>query len=145
MRALQKNARITNKELARQVGIAESTCLERVRSLQQRGIIRGFHADVDLEAVGRPIRALISIGLQPKTTEAVNAFQAQALAANETISVATVAGNSDFIVEVAVSGIEHLRSFLLDHVTNQPNVTDTSTALVFDYRRKSVVEPMLGG
>jgi DNA-binding Lrp family transcriptional regulator len=138
LRLLQKNARVTNKELARAAGIAESTCLERVRSLQQRGVIRGWHAEVDLAAVGRPIRALISVRLQPKTTEAVNAFQAEVLASEETLSVATVAGNDDFIVEVAVADVEHLRSFLLDHVTNQPNVTDTNTALVFDYRRKPV-------
>jgi DNA-binding Lrp family transcriptional regulator len=145
LRLLQKNARVSNKELARAAGIAESTCLERVRSLQHRGVIRGWHADVDLAAVGRPIRALISVRLQPKTTEAVNAFQVEILGAEETLSVATVAGNDDFIVEVAVSDVEHLRSFLLDHVTNQPNVTDTNTSLVFDYRRRPVVEPMLGG
>jgi DNA-binding Lrp family transcriptional regulator len=143
LRLVQKNARVTNKELARAVGIAESTCLERVRSLQQRGIIRGWHAEVDLAAIGRPIRVLISVRLQPKTTEAVNAFHATVLAADETLSVATVSGNDDFIVEVAVADVEHLRAFLFDHITNQPYVTDTHTALVYEYHRKPVVEPVI--
>lgn len=140
---LQKNARMTNKDLARAAGIAESTCLERVRSLHQRGVIRGWHAEVDLAAIGRPIRVLISVRLQPKTTEAVNAFQRDVLAAPETLSVATVAGNDDFIVEVAVADVDHLRAFLFDHITNQANVTDTHTSLVYDYRRKTVVEPVV--
>jgi DNA-binding Lrp family transcriptional regulator len=143
LRMLQKNARVTNQELARAAGIAESTCLERVRSLQQRGVIRGWHADVDLAAIGRPIRVLISVRLQPKTTEAVNAFHAAVLAADETLGVATVAGTDDFIVEVAVADVEHLRAFLFEHITNQPNVTDTHTSLVYDYQRKSVIEPIV--
>lgn len=143
VRLLQKNARMTNKDLARAAGIAESTCLEKVRSLQQRGVIKGWHAEVDLAAIGRPIRVLISVRLQPKSTEAVNAFQAEVLAADETLSVATVAGNDDFIVEVAVSDVDHLRTFLFEHVTNQPNVTDTHTLLVYDYKRKSVIEPVV--
>ena len=71
---LQENARMSNKDLAQAAGIAESTCHEKVRSLQSRGIIRGFHADVDLRALGRSIRALITVRLQPKSTSSVNAF-----------------------------------------------------------------------
>jgi DNA-binding Lrp family transcriptional regulator len=143
IRLLQKNARVTNKELARAAGIAESTCLERVRALQQRGIIRGWHAEVDLAAIGRPIRVLISVRLQPKTTEAVNAFHDAVLVADETLGVATVAGTDDFIVEVAVADVDHLRDFLFQHISNQPNVTDTHTALVYDYQRKVVIEPIV--
>lgn len=143
VRELQKNARITNKELARRAGIAESTCLERVRSLQQRGVIKGWHAEVDLAAIGRPIRVLISVRLQPKTTEAVKAFHDAVLAADETLGVATIAGTDDFIVEVAVADVDHLREFLFEHISNQPNVTDTHTALVYDYQRKPVIEPLV--
>jgi DNA-binding Lrp family transcriptional regulator len=143
IRLLQKNARVTNKDLARAAGIAESTCLERVRSLQQRGVIRGWHADVDLAAIGRPIRVFISVRLQPKTTEAVSAFHDAVLAADETLSVATVSGMDDFVVEVAVADVDHLREFLFQHISNQPNVTDTHTALVYDYERKPVVEPIV--
>jgi len=143
LRLLQKNARITNKELARAAGVAESTCLERVRSLQRRGVIRGFHAEVDLAGIGRPIRALINVRLQPKTTDAVNAFQRDVLTADETLGVSTVTGTDDFIVEVAVADVDHLRHFLLDRVTSQPNVTDTHTALVYEHRRKPVIEPIL--
>lgn len=141
LRLLQKNARMTNRDLARAAGIAESTCLERVRSLVQRGIISGWRAEVDLAAIGRPLRALISVRLQPKTTESVRSFQAEMLDAPETISIATVTGADDFIVEAAVSDVDHLRVFVLEHVTSRPDVVDARTSLVYEHRRKAVLEP----
>jgi DNA-binding Lrp family transcriptional regulator len=141
LRLLQKNARVTNRELAQAAGIAESTCLERVRSLRDRGVITGWRAEVDLAAIGRPIRALVSVRLQPKTTSSVHSFQAEMLDAPETLSVWTVTGNDDFIVEAAVSDVAHLRVFVLEHVTSRPDVVDARTALVYEHRRKDVVEP----
>jgi|SRR5664280_527299 len=143
LRLLQKNARTTNKELARAAGIAESTCLERVRSLQQRGVIRGWHAEVDLAAIGRPIRALISIRLQPKTTSSIKAFQASVLEAHETISLTSLTGADDFIVEVAVADVDHLRTFVIDHIDSRPNVADTRTSFVYEHHRKAVLEPIV--
>jgi DNA-binding Lrp family transcriptional regulator len=137
---LQQNARITNKDLARAAGIAESTCLERVRSLQQRGVIRGWHAEIDMEALGRPIRALISIRLQPKTTDSVHAFREEILSAPETVAIDTVTGTDDFIVEVAVPDVERLRTFVLERITSRTDVADTRTALVYEHHRRSVLE-----
>jgi DNA-binding Lrp family transcriptional regulator len=141
LRLLQKNARVTNKELARAAGIAESTCLERVRSLQARGVITGWRAEIDLASIGRPIRALISVKLQPKTTESVVSFQAQMLEAPETLSVTTVTGADDFIVDAAVSDVDHLRRFVIERVTSRGDVMDARTALVYEHRRKTVLEP----
>jgi DNA-binding Lrp family transcriptional regulator len=139
---LQANARLSNRELARAAGIAESTCLERVRSLQERGVIRGSHADVDLAALGRPIRASISVRLQPKTTASVRAFQDEVLRAPETLSVAVVTGSDDFLVEVAVPDVDRLRTFVLDHITSRGDVADTRTALVYEHHRNWVLEPL---
>jgi DNA-binding Lrp family transcriptional regulator len=59
--ALQKNARVSNKDLATLVGLAPSTCLERVRALRARGVIRGFHAEVDHAALGRSLEAIVAV------------------------------------------------------------------------------------
>jgi DNA-binding Lrp family transcriptional regulator len=137
---LQKNARMTNKDLARAAGIAESTCLERVRSLQESGVILGWHADVDHTALGRPLRALISVRLQPKTTASVRAFQKAVYEAPETLSISTVTGADDFVVEVAVPDVEGLKSFVLEVITNREDVADTRTAIVYDHQRKPVLD-----
>jgi DNA-binding Lrp family transcriptional regulator len=144
VRLLQKNARATNKELARAAGIAESTCLERVRSLRQRGVITGYHAEVDLAALGRTIRAIITVRLHPKTIESVQAFQAQVLEEPEVLSVTTTTGADDFLVDVAVPDVDHLRLFVLERLNGLPAVADTRTSLVYEHRRKTVVEPVSG-
>src|SRR5438045_3270909 len=64
LRELVADARIPNNALAERVGIAPSTCLGRVRALREGGVIRGYHADVDPAALGRPIQAMISVRLQ---------------------------------------------------------------------------------
>ena len=64
LRVLAADARIPNNALAERVGIAPSTCLGRVRALRERGVIRGYHADIDPAALGRPIQAMIAVRLQ---------------------------------------------------------------------------------
>lgn len=141
LRELQLNARITNRELAKAAGIAESTCLDRVRSLQQRGVIQGFHADLNLPAIGRTLRALITVRLQPKTTDSVHEFQQDILGAPESLSITTVTGADDFIVAVCVAGVSDLRRFVLEHITSRPDVIDARTSIVYEYLRKLVIEP----
>jgi len=133
---------MANKELARIVGIAESTCLERVRALQARGVIRGWHADVDLNALGRPIRAIVSVRLHPKSTSSVHAFREHILSAAETLTIDTVTGTDDFLVEVAVPDVDRLRTFVLEHINSRPDVVDTHTSLVYEHHRKFVIEPL---
>ena len=65
LQVLADDARISNKELADRVGIAQSTCLARVRALRESGVIRGFHADIDPRALGHDLQAMIAIRLQP--------------------------------------------------------------------------------
>ncbi len=139
VRELQKNARQTNKELARAAGIAESTCLERVRALRNAGVIRGWHADVDPAALGRGLRAHIHVRLQPKTTESVEAFQASVLAAAATLSVDLVSGADDFLVEVAVADVDGLRDFVLEVITSRDDVVDARTSLVYQHTRKTTI------
>lgn len=141
LRLLQRDARRTNKDLADEVGIAQSTCLERIRALRSSGVVRGWHADVDPAALGRPLRAMISVRLRPKTTSSVRTFQQDMVGAPEVLAVWTVTGADDFLVEVAAVDVAHLRDFVLDHVTARAEVTDARTALVYDEVRVWDIPP----
>ena len=141
IRLLQRDARQTNKDLADAVGIAQSTCLERIRALRAAGVVRGWHADVDPAVLGRPLRAMISVRLRPKTTASVKAFQQEMIGAPEVLAVWTVTGADDFLVEVATADVAHLRDFVLDHVTARPEVVDARTSLVYDEIRVWDVGP----
>jgi DNA-binding Lrp family transcriptional regulator len=141
LRLLQADARRTNKDLADTVGIAQSTCLERIRNLRASGVIQGWHAEVDPAALGRPLRALINVRLQPKTTASVRAFQAEMLTADEVLTVSTVTGADDFVVEVAMVDVVHLRDFVLEHVTSRTDVVDARTSLIYDQVRVWAITP----
>src|SRR4051812_49771565 len=73
---LQEDAKQTNKELARRLHIAQSTCLERVRELTRRGIVRGHHVDVDLKKIGRPVQAMVAVRLRPPDRAVIESFRA---------------------------------------------------------------------
>jgi DNA-binding Lrp family transcriptional regulator len=138
VRELANDARISNKELAARAGIAASTCLERVRALRARGVIVGYHAEVEPKAVGRPVQAMIAVRIRRHSRELVEGFRDHALGLEETISVANVSGSDDFLVHVAVESTDTLRALLLDRVASRPEVVHTETHLVFDHRRKPV-------
>lgn len=89
---LQRDARQTNRDLARKLGIAPSTCLERVRALRNRGVITGYHAAVDLRALNRPVQALLSVQVRPLSREVVEGFKQYAAGLPEVLSVFVVAG-----------------------------------------------------
>ncbi|GAB7047122.1 Lrp/AsnC family transcriptional regulator [Catenuloplanes indicus] len=140
---LQRNARQTNRELARIIGTAESTCLERVRLLHADGVITGHHSEVDLPALGRPVQAIIGVRLQPKTRAAVDEFRVLALALPETIAAFHTAGAEDFLVHVAVPGTGELDSLVLDRLAAHWAVADLRTTLVYEHARRRPVEPLL--
>ncbi|OLR91336.1 Lrp/AsnC family transcriptional regulator [Actinokineospora bangkokensis] len=143
LRELQRDARLQNKELAAIVGVAPSTALERVRSLRRRGVLTGFHASVDLSALGRPISALLSIRVRPHRPQVAEAFQEFVLAQPETLSLLHVAGPDDYLVRVAVPDTEHLRRFLAERLEARPEVVSVSTVLVFESVDRSVQAPLL--
>ena len=83
---------------------------------------------------------MISVRLQPKTSESVRGFQHAMLDATETISVTTVSGADDFVVDVAVPTVDRLRSFVLDVIASRNDVVDTRTSLVYDHQRTTVLQ-----
>lgn len=109
---LQKDARQTNKALADKVGVAPSTCLERVRELRARGVITGFAATVDPAAVGRPMEAIMSIQQASAQRQATENLLEHAGSLPETVRVMALTGTTDFIVHVAVRDMDHLRDLV---------------------------------
>jgi DNA-binding Lrp family transcriptional regulator len=127
---LQKDARQTNKALAAKVGVAPSTCLERVRELRAEGVIRGFRADVDPAAIGRGMEAILSIQQRVAERNAIERLLAHTASLPETVRVMALTGTTDFIVHVAVRDMEHLRD-LVWSLTERREVARLQSSLVF--------------
>jgi DNA-binding Lrp family transcriptional regulator len=120
LEVLAVEARIPNNALAERVGIAPSTCLGRVRALVANGVIRGFYADIDPEAVGYPVQAIVAIRLQEDASMA------------EVRNVFFVAGGHDFFIRVATLNIAELRQFVLVNLSGSPEVAATETNVIFE-------------
>ena len=134
VRHLQNDGRISNKELAGKVGLAPSSCLERVRRLRESGVIRGFRADVTPAAIGIRLQAMVAVRLQSHTR---NAWDDLTLALDdrpEVVAIFHVSGEDDLLVHVACRDAEHLRELVIDHISSQPGVRNVHTSLVFAHR-----------
>ena len=131
--ALKTNARISNKDLAGTVGLAPSTCLERVRRLVDAGVINGFHADIDLAKLGFGLQAMIAVRLQRHSREIVESFREYVLGLTEVRAVYHVAGADDYLVHVAVRDADHLRDLAMDAFTTRPEVAHIETRLIFEH------------
>lgn len=133
---LRRDARATNRQLARSAGIAESTAHARVRRLEQRGVIAGYEAVVRQEALGRGLQALIGVTLRPGARQvSINDFSESVRALPEVSQMFFLGGVDDFIVHVAVSDTSALRRFVVDHLSGNATVASTRTSVVFEYNR----------
>ena len=129
------DARITNQRLAEHVGIAPSTALARLRSLRERGVIRGFHAEVDLAALGRPLQALIAIRLTVHAREQIDAFTTAVRELPGVLMVFHLSGVTDYLVWVAATDAQDLREFVVDHLATHPSVSHAETSLIYEQQR----------
>jgi DNA-binding Lrp family transcriptional regulator len=143
LRELQVDARRSNREIAAAVGISATTCLDRVRALKRKGVIIRALLDVDLNQIGRPVQALISVRIRPPSRTIIEEFRDWAAALPETLGVFVVTGGADFILHVAVPDNESLYAFVIDRLTERPEVADVQTSVVFEHIRSTDVQPML--
>jgi DNA-binding Lrp family transcriptional regulator len=134
--ALQNNARLSNKELAARVGLAPSSCLERVRRLSEDGYFRGFHADLDPRLLGVGVEAMVSIGLTRHNRDQLQAFRHHALSLPEVVALYHLTGKADFLLHVVVRDLDHLRDLALTSLTAWPEVDHMETAVIFEHVRK---------
>lgn len=128
---LQNDASISNKDLAHRVHLAPSSCLERVRRLRQRGVIKRIHAEVDPRALGRPEQALLAVQVRPHSRETAQDFVSRALELPETIALYNVSGTEDYLVHVAIPDSTALQALILDRLLTMPQVAHCRTQLIF--------------
>jgi DNA-binding Lrp family transcriptional regulator len=132
---LAADARITNQRLAERVGVAPSTALSRLRAMRERGVIRGFHAELNLAALGRPLQALIAVRLAVHAREQIDAFTSAVRHLPGVLMVFHLAGATDYLVWVAARDAQDLRDFVVDHLATHPAVSHAETSLIYEHSR----------
>ncbi|KCV82988.1 putative leucine-responsive regulatory protein [Actibacterium atlanticum] len=127
---LQADGRMTNVELARRVGISAPPCLRRVRTLEESGFIRGYHADVDARELGFEVQVFAMVGLQSQAEADLSAFEERCRGWPLVRECHMLNGEVDFILKCAAPDLSTFQTFLTEELTAAENVASVKTSLV---------------
>lgn len=128
--SLQANARITNAELSRQVELAPSSTFDRVRRLEERGVIRGYRAVLDPKGLGYEVEAVVMVNLRGHQAGLIDAFEAQVRALPEVKFCMNITGRYDYLLLVIARDMEHLRQLVTRDLAAMAGVEKQETFLV---------------
>lgn len=127
---LQADGRMTNVELARRVGISAPPCLRRVRTLEENGFIRGYHADIDPRELGFEVQVFAMVGLSSQAEADLSAFEERCRNWPLVRECHMLNGEIDFILKCAAPDLSTFQSFLTEELTAADNVISVKTSLV---------------
>lgn len=133
--ALQKNARLSNKELAAEIGLAPSSCFARVRRLTETKVLLGFHAEADPAAVGVRLQAIIAVRLLRHSRAKFRSLCEHIHHLPEILQVFHVSGVNDLLLHVAVRDVAHLRDLIVDQLATRSEVANCETSVIFSLFR----------
>ncbi|WP_410172330.1 Lrp/AsnC family transcriptional regulator [Halopseudomonas aestusnigri] len=122
--ALQRNAKLSNVQLAEEVGLSPSPCLRRVRLLEEAGVIRGYHAQLDRSKAGLGLTVFVGVKVERHHDASANAFRAAVIDLPEVISCHVVSGESDFLLQVVLPDLASYEEFLFSALLKLPAVSD---------------------
>ena len=135
---IQKDARIANAEIARQVGLAPSAVLERIRKLEERGVIQGYEAKVAPEEVGFSLTAFVAV----RTHECCYETDSFLADIPEVLEVHDVAGEDSYLLKIRAKSTEDLSRILRERLKNVPNVASTKTTIVLNTIKETIALPI---
>ena len=129
LKELQADGSVTNVALAHKVGITPPPCLRRVRALEEAGLIRGYHADLDEKRLGFELTAFAMVGLHSQAEADLRAFENRVLGWPLVRECYMLSGEADYILKCVAPGLSRFQDFVIQELTAAPNVASVKTAL----------------
>ncbi|MBL8711386.1 MAG: Lrp/AsnC family transcriptional regulator [Alphaproteobacteria bacterium] len=126
---LQEQGRMTNVELAQRAGISAPPCLRRVRALEEAGVIKGYHADIDAGTLGFGVTVFAQVGLSSQSETDLKKFEDLVRSWPLVRECYLVSGEADFIMKIVAEDWDSYQKFLTSHLTTAPNVSHIKSAL----------------
>lgn len=140
--ALQRNAKLSNVQLAEEVGLSPSPCLRRVRLLEKAGVIRGYHAQLDRSKAGLGLTVFVGVKVERHHDESANAFRAAVIDLPEVISCHVVSGESDFLLQVVLPDLASYEDFLFSTLLKLPAVSDIRSNFAISTVKSQTAVPL---
>lgn len=141
IRALQRDGRITNQDLADEVNLSPSPCLRRVKNLEANGVIKGYSADVDAGAYGMAITVFVRIRLERHNETDVQNFEKHIRMINEVLECHVLTGAMDYQLRVLVSDLEAYEEFIRHRIHPIGGIASIDTSFVYGTVKKTAVFP----
>ncbi len=126
---LQKNAKITNAKLSKEIGLSPAPTLERVRKLEARGIISGYHAKLNMSKIGLGVSTFVMVSLKGHNKKNLKSFLDKIKDVENIIECHHITGSGDFILRIVAEDIESYQELMLDKVS-EIEVTDSLQSMV---------------
>lgn len=145
LRCLQASGRLSNVDLAREVGLSPTPCLERVRRLEQSGYITGYKALLDPKKLDAALVVFVQVTLDRTTPDIFDHFRKAVVGLPEVVECAMVAGGFDYLIKVRLKDMEAYRRFLGDDLTAMPGVLQTHSYVVMEEIKSDGPLKILGG
>lgn len=143
LKLMQANGRISNLELADQVGLSPTPCSRRVKRLEESGLIAGHVTLLNPEALGLNLTAIIGISMDRHTPDRFEAFEKAITKMPEVIECSIVTGQTaDFLLKVVVKDMQHYEKFLLGQLTRLTGVTGVHSSFVLRNLVKKTALPI---
>jgi DNA-binding Lrp family transcriptional regulator len=129
IRALQRDGRMTNSDLAKAVNLSESACLRRLRALETEGVISRYTAIINERAVGLPISVFVTVTLSSQAEQALTAFETAIATVPEVVECHLMTGSSDYLLRLVCRDVDDLERIHAKELTRIPGVTRVSSSV----------------
>ncbi len=143
IRALQRDGRMTNQDLAAEVNLSPSPCLRRLRNLEASGAIRGYSVNVDARAYGLPVNVFVRVSLEKHTEDVVQHFENQVRAIDEVLECYVMTGVSDYLLRVVVADLDDYEKFVRKRLHPIGGIGSIDTSFAYGTVKKAGVYPAI--
>lgn len=134
---LQQDGRITNADLAKQVGLSAPSVLQRVRALEKAGLIRQYVAILDPEKLGRKLTAFVNVSLVMHESQPIERFRKAITELPEVQEVYNVTGDFDFLLKIQVRDMRHYETLIREKITKIRGIARLNTSFVLGTAKQS--------
>ena len=142
LKYLQENARITNAELADKVGLSPTPCLRRLRRLETEGIIKGYHTEINREALGVNVTVIILVKLEREDDHTLREFETAIKKRPEVMECYLVTGKFDYFIRVVIPTLAAYEQFLSETILRMPKVATVESSFTLREVERKVVIPL---
>ena len=139
---LQDNARISNSDLAREIGLSPSPCLRRVRDLENFGAIKGYAALLEPAVVGLPVSVFVQVTLERQVETALEDFERTVLARPEVMECYLMTGDADYLMRIVVADVRAYEQFLKEYLTSAPGVASINSSFALNQVKYGTALPL---